>query len=81
MTPMRRGRVPLMGVKRKFQRDQRGLFAPFMIIDALIKAAQKYGLVESECGWILEDNQGMRSIADAIQCTINKRYWIFEKTL
>jgi hypothetical protein len=81
MTPMRRGRVPLMGVKRKFQRDPRGLFAPFMIIDALIKAAQKYGLEESECGWILEDNRPMRHIMEMLGATPYKTYRVYERMI
>jgi len=32
---VKRGRVPLMGVKRKFARDPRGALAPFVILDAV----------------------------------------------
>ncbi len=34
-----------------------------------------------EIGWILEDNQGMVSIAETIESEINKTYRIYEKAL
>ena len=34
-----------------------------------------------EIGWILEDNQGMVAIADAIDSSINREYVIYEKDL
>ena len=34
-----------------------------------------------EVGWILEDNQGMVAIADAIDSSINREYVIYEKDL
>jgi hypothetical protein len=34
-----------------------------------------------EIGWILEDNQGMVAIADAIDSHINKAYRIYSKAL
>jgi hypothetical protein len=53
-----------------------------MMIEYIRRAAvAHYGSTRGEIGWILEDNQGMRSIADAIDCTINKTYEIYQKTL
>ena len=34
-----------------------------------------------EIGWMLDDNQGMNAIADAIESKVNKSYVIFEKPL
>ena len=34
-----------------------------------------------EIGWILEDNQGMVAIADAIDSKVNREYVIYEKAL
>jgi hypothetical protein len=34
-----------------------------------------------EIGWIFDDNQGMRAIADAIESKINKEYVIYDKAL
>jgi hypothetical protein len=75
-------RVPLMGVVKELQASRMASQLAFMLIQYIKDASvEHYGATRGEIGWILEDNQGMRSIADAIQCTINKRYWIYEKTL
>jgi hypothetical protein len=34
-----------------------------------------------EIGWVLEDNQGMNAIAEAIDSQINRQYDIYEKAL
>jgi hypothetical protein len=44
-------------------------------------AVSTYGASRSEIGWILEDNVGMRSIAETIEASINKIYRIYEKPL
>ena len=33
------------------------------------------------CGWILDDNQGMNAIAEAIESHVNKQYLIYAKPL
>jgi hypothetical protein len=40
-----------------------------------------FGSTRGEIGWILEDNQGMNSIAKTIESRINKTYRIYEKTI
>lgn len=75
-------RVPLMGVVKKLQASRMASQLAFMMIEYIRRASvSNYGATRGEIGWILEDNQGMRSIAEAIECTINKRYWIYGKTL
>jgi hypothetical protein len=44
-------------------------------------SVERYGATRGEIGWILEDNQGMRSIAETIECRINKLYQIYERDL
>jgi hypothetical protein len=46
-----------------------------------LDSVAKYGATRGEIGWILEDNQGMVAIADAIGSTINKSYVIYRKEL
>lgn len=79
--PMTRGRVPLMGVKRKFAKDPRGIMAPFHVMDAMLTIVKKYGNRECECGWILEDNRPMRHIMEHLGGTPYKTYRIYEKAL
>lgn len=75
-------RVPLMGVLKELQSSRMASQLAFMMIEYIKRASvAHYGATRGEIGWILEDNQGMRSIAEAIDCTINKRYWIYGKTL
>jgi hypothetical protein len=78
---VRRGRVPLMGVKRKFARDRRGAFAPFVILDAIRREGVKAGITQAEYSWILEDNAPMRHILEDFGARIYKTYRIYGKAL
>ena len=44
-------------------------------------ARGKNGAKRAEVGWILEDNQGMIAIAEAIESKMNKEYRIYAKPL
>jgi hypothetical protein len=41
----------------------------------------RYNGKRGEIGWILEDNQGMVAIADAIESKVNKQYNVYAKAL
>ncbi|WBH16960.1 N-acetyltransferase [Sphingomonas radiodurans] len=75
-------RVPLMGVVKELQASRLASQLAFMLIEYIRRASvANYGASRAEIGWILDDNQGMRSIADTIGCSINKRYQIYEREL
>ena len=75
-------RVPLMGVLKELQASRLASQLAFMLIENIRRASvEHYGATRGEIGWILDDNQGMRSIADTLQCDINKIYQIYERTL
>jgi GNAT superfamily N-acetyltransferase len=75
-------RVPLMGVVKELQASRLASQLAFMLIEYIRRASvANYGASRGEIGWILEDNQGMRSIAETIGCTVNKLYQIYEKEL
>jgi hypothetical protein len=75
-------RVPLMGVVQGLQGTRRASQIAFMMIEYIRRASvEVYGASRGEIGWILEDNQGMISIAEAIQSTVNRVYRIYEKGL
>lgn len=78
---VRRGRVPLMGIKRKFARDPRGALAPFLILDAFRREGPKLGITEAEYSWILEDNMPMRHILEGFGARIYKTYRIYGKSI
>ncbi|MEM1133653.1 MAG: N-acetyltransferase [Pseudomonadota bacterium] len=75
-------RVPLMGVKKELQNSRLASQLAFMMIEYIKRnATSRYGATRGEIGWILEDNQGMVAIADAIDSHINKEYRLYEKAL
>jgi len=77
----RSARVALMGVRKEHQYSRLGPTLAFMVIDAVRHAMIRRGIETVEMGWILEDNDGMRHIIEAIGSTIHKRYRIYEKRL
>ena len=77
-----RVRVPLMGVAKKYQGGRLAGQLAFMLIEYIRRACvTKYGVHYGEFGWVLEDNQGMMSIAQLPGAEINHTYRIYQKTL
>nr|WP_209348515.1 N-acetyltransferase [Pontixanthobacter sp. CEM42] len=75
-------RVPLMGVLKEFHNSRLASQLAFMMIDGIRHDAHaKFNTQRAEVGWILDDNQGMIAIADAIGGKINREYLIYEKSL
>ncbi|WP_375402909.1 N-acetyltransferase [uncultured Sphingomonas sp.] len=75
-------RVPLMGVLKELQSSRLASQLAFMMIEYIRRASvEGYDASRAEIGWILDDNQGMRSIADAIECRVNKVYQIYARDL
>ena len=75
-------RVPLMGVLSELHNSRIASQLAFMMISKIQRTAvSKYGTRRSEIGWILDDNQGMKAIADAIDSKVNREYVIYEKSL
>ncbi len=75
-------RVPLMGVLKKHQSSRLASQLAFMMIEQIRQnAVTRYGATRGEIGWVLDDNQGMNAIADAIESTVNKEYTIYQKRL
>jgi hypothetical protein len=75
-------RVPLMGVRKKLQSSRMASQLAFMMIEHIrLDAIARYGSSRGEIGWILDDNQGMIAIAEAINSQVNREYVIYEKSL
>ncbi|MDE2619898.1 MAG: N-acetyltransferase, partial [Sphingomonadales bacterium] len=75
-------RVPLMGVRKHLQASRLASQLAFMMIEYIRRnSIAHYGASRGEIGWILEDNQGMVAIADAIDSHVNKAYRIYDKAL
>lgn len=75
-------RVPLMGVVKKLQASRLASQLAFMMIEYIRRASvTKYGATRGEIGWVLDDNQGMNAIAEAIDSHINRVYQIYQKSI
>ena len=75
-------RVPLMGVVKKLQSSRLASQLAFMMIECIRRyAVEAHGAKRGEIGWILDDNQGMNAIAEAIDSKINREYRIYQKAL
>lgn len=75
-------RVPLMGVRQKFQATRMASMMAFMMIEQVRRTGvSKHGASWAEIGWILEDNGPMVSIANAIEARVTKTYRIYERDL
>ena len=70
-----------MGVRKEFQKSRIGAALALMVIKALQAPAIKRGIKRTELSWILEDNEGMRSILDGVGAKAYKRYRIYAKEL
>lgn len=75
-------RVPLMGVRKRLQSSRLASQLAFMMIELIRRAAvTRYGTQRAEIGWVLEDNQGMVAIADAIESKVNREYAIYARDI
>ena len=73
--------MPLMGVRRRFQRSRFGSALAFLVIEAVRPALKRHRVKELELSWILEDNAGMRRIIESIGGRAYKRYRVYERDL
>jgi len=76
-----RMRVPLMGVKQAFQKRPIGAAMAMWMIDYSTDQVMERGAYWGELGWILDENEGMRSILVDIGCEEYKTYGIYEKAV
>jgi hypothetical protein len=76
-----RCRVPLMGVRKKFQKGPLGAAMAMWMIRVSQDNVVNRGATFGELGWILEDNEGMISILEEIGCRIYKTYRVYEKAI
>ncbi len=75
-------RVPLMGVAKKLQNSRMASTLAFMMIEYIRRdAVADYGTKRGDIGWVLDDNQGMNAVAEAIEAKVNRVYQIYDKAL
>ncbi|MEX0299470.1 MAG: N-acetyltransferase [Kordiimonas sp.] len=76
-----RCRVPLMGVRKRFQKKPLGAAMAMWMIDVSKQNVVDRGAYFGELGWILEDNDGMNSILVEIGCEVYKTYRVYEQAI
>ncbi|MGI4977443.1 MAG: dATP pyrophosphohydrolase [Janthinobacterium lividum] len=74
-------RVPLMGVRRKFEGSLLGGLLPLHVVEALRREALACGIKAVEMSWVLEDNLPMRRLAEGVGGRAYKTYRVYEKRL
>lgn len=81
VTGLKTGRVPLMGVRQRYQKSRLGGVLALLMISALQPEVRKRGMQEAEMSWILESNTGMRKILESLGGRPYKRYRLYEKNI
>jgi hypothetical protein len=74
-------RVPLMGIRQRYQSSPLGAGLALGLIDRLRAPMQADGIRNVELSWILETNQRMRSLLAMLGAQAYKRYRIFQQDL
>jgi GNAT superfamily N-acetyltransferase len=74
-------RIPLMGVRQRYQGGRLGAALSLMMIAPLHVIARNRGIREVDMSWILEQNQGVRNIIESLGSEMYKRYRIYQKEL
>lgn len=74
-------RMPLMGVRKKYQRSAAGTALALGVLARVREGHLKRGTTRAELSWILEDNLPMRRMIEALGGVAYKTYRVYERTL
>ena len=72
------GRIPLMGLKKKFQKGRRGVALTTEICSRAFDAGKAQGFSGCELSWVLENNDSMIGICDLVHARHYKTYRMVE---
>ncbi len=75
------GRMPLMGVRRRYHRSRLGFSLALGVIETLRRFHADHGTKRGELSWILEDNHRTRHVIEMMGATQHKTYRMYEKVL
>ena len=81
MRGTRTARMPLMGVRKKYQGTQRGAALALGVIEAVRSWHADHGAKEAELSWVLEDNRPTHDIIEMVGGRAYKTYRVYEKIL
>jgi hypothetical protein len=74
-------RMPLMGVRKKWQNSAGGAALAFALIQHARINAAKHGGMHAELSWVLDSNERLKHMLSLVGGTVYKRYRIYEKPL
>jgi len=74
-------RMPLMGVRKKYQGGMTGAALAFSVIDAVREVQKQAGVEMAELSWILEDNLPVRRVIEQFGGVAYKTYRVYERAL
>lgn len=75
------GRIPLMGLKKKYHGGRRGTGLVTQICCASYDGGAAQGFEACELSWILEGNESMKAICDLADAELYKTYRMYERAL
>ncbi len=78
---LRTSRLPLLGVRKRYQGTPLGAALVFAVIKRIHEALRARGYSHAELSWVLEDNVSMRRVIEAGGAVPYKTYRVFEKAL
>lgn len=79
--PPKSVRLPLMGVRKKYQSSSVGAALALGVIDGIRTYHEGRGTYQAELSWILEDNIAMRRMIEIVGAVPYKTYRVYEKEL
>jgi GNAT superfamily N-acetyltransferase len=77
----RTARMPLMGVRKKYQGTPRGAALALGVIEAVRSWHAQHGAKEAELSWVVEDNRPSHEIIHLVGGRPYKTYRVYEKSL
>ncbi|HLT01327.1 MAG TPA: hypothetical protein VK001_04075, partial [Geminicoccaceae bacterium] len=78
---IRTARMPLMGVRKKYQGTPRGAALALGVIEAVRSWHARHGAKQAELSWVLEDNRPTHEIIRLVGGRPYKTYRVYEKAL
>jgi hypothetical protein len=78
---LRSGRMPLMGVRRRYHGTAKGAALALGVIRAVRDRGRNSGHLKGELSWILEDNKPIRDMIELVGGRPYKTYRVYQKAL
>ena len=73
--------MPVVGVRRRYQKGPLGLALALGVIDAVHRYHQARGTKCGELSWVFEDNRPVRRIIEMLGAKPYKTYRLYQKDL